>query len=95
VAGRTYAFIGLERSGVMVYDITDPRSPFYVTYVNNRDFSAEPGTRAAGDLGAEGLIFIDAKSSPIAVPLLVVANEVSGTTTLFRVDRTGVSGKIT
>lgn len=84
VAGRTYAFIGLERvGGVMVYDISDPREPFFVQYLNNRDFDAEPGTSEAGDLGAEGLIFIEAKDSPSGRPMLAVANEVSGTTTLF------------
>lgn len=40
VGDRTYAFIGFERvSGVIVYDITSPTDPAYVTYVNNRDFS--------------------------------------------------------
>lgn len=87
VAGRTYAFIGLERvGGVMVYDITDPRAPYLVQYINNRDFNAEPGTPEAGDLGPEGVLFIDAADSPIGVSVLAVANEVSGTTTLFRVD---------
>lgn len=88
VAGRTYAFIGLERvGGIMVYDITDPRAVSFVQYINNRNFAAVPGTPDAGDLGPEGLTFIDAEDSPIDVPLIAVANEVSGTTTLFRVDR--------
>ncbi|MDT0329805.1 choice-of-anchor I family protein [Nocardiopsis lambiniae] len=88
IDGRTYAFVGLERvGGVMVYDITDPEGAAFVDYVNNRDFSATPGTPEAGDLGAEGLTFIAAEDSPLpGVPLLAVANEVSGTTTLFRVD---------
>ncbi|QVL47385.1 MAG: choice-of-anchor I family protein [Thiocapsa sp.] len=87
--GRTYAFIGLERiGGVMVYDVTNPYAPSFVQYLNNRDFSAEPGTPEAGDLGAEGLTVIEGWKSPIrGVPLLVVANEVSGTTTLFRIER--------
>jgi hypothetical protein len=78
---RMYAFIGLERvGGVMMYDITDPRSPVFVDYINNRDFDAQ-----SGDLGPEGLTFIPAKSSPIGRPLLVVANEVSGTVTLYKI----------
>ncbi|RKS06754.1 hypothetical protein DFP74_2399 [Nocardiopsis sp. Huas11] len=89
VSGRTYAFVGLERvGGVMVYDITDPRAASFVQYLNNRDFAAEPGTREVGDLGPEGMTFIEAGDSPIpGVPVLAVAHEVSGTTTLFRVDR--------
>jgi hypothetical protein len=98
VDGRTYAFIGLERvGGVMVFDITDPAASRFVTYVNNRDFSVSVGDAAdpaavlssAGDLGPEGLAFIPAQSSPTGAALLAVANEVSGTTTLFSVAATG------
>jgi hypothetical protein len=89
VGGHTYAFIGLERvGGVMVYDVTDPHDVSFVQYFNHRDFTAEPGSREAGDLGPEGMTFIAGSDSPIpGVPVLVVANEVSGTTTLFRVER--------
>lgn len=87
VGERRYAFIGLERmGGVITYDITDPYAPLFVDYTNNRDFSVDPATApAAGDLGPEGLLFIDAKSSPTNAPLLVVANEVSGTVTVYSV----------
>ena len=86
INGRTYAFIGLERiGGVMVYDVTDPASAAFVTYVNNRDFSAAPDSPEAGDLGAEGLVFIPAPDSPTEKDLLVIGNEVSGTTTIFEV----------
>ena len=92
--GRNYAFIGLERIGqVMIYDISNPYAPQFVQYLNNRDFNFEPGTPEAGDLGAEGLIVIEASKSPIpGVPLLVVANEVSGTTTIFRINRERLVG---
>jgi hypothetical protein len=87
--GRDYAFIGLERiGGVMIYDISNPYAPAFVQYFNNRDFGSATNTPEAGDLGAEGLIVIEASKSPIpGVPLLVVANEVSGTTTIFRINR--------
>jgi 2',3'-cyclic-nucleotide 2'-phosphodiesterase (5'-nucleotidase family) len=89
VGERTYAFVGLERiGGIMVYDITDPAAATFVTYANNRDFafSGEEGLAGAGDLGAEGLEFIAAEDSPTGEPLLAVANEVSGTTTVFAID---------
>ncbi|MBA4184825.1 MAG: hypothetical protein H0X49_12555 [Acidobacteria bacterium] len=87
--GRNYAFIGLERiGGVLVYEISDPRSPIFVQYINNRNFMAATNTPAAGDLGPEGLHFISRADSPTNTPLLVVANEVSGTTTIYEVART-------
>jgi hypothetical protein len=86
--GRNYAFIGLERiGGVLVYEISDPRSPIFVQYINNRNFTAAANTAAAGDLGPEGLHFISLADSPTDTPLLVVANEVSGTTTIYEIAR--------
>jgi hypothetical protein len=86
--GRTLLFVGLERiGGVVVYDVTYPESPLLVRYVNTRNFGAAPGSAAAGDLGPEGLLFIPEERSPNGHPLLVVGNEVSGTTTLFQIVR--------
>ncbi|WP_161965564.1 choice-of-anchor I family protein [Steroidobacter cummioxidans] len=89
VGKRRYAFVGLERmGGVITYDITNPHAPFFVDYTNNRDFSVDPyNAPAAGDLGPEGLLFIDAKDSPTRSPLLVIANEISGTVTLYQIER--------
>lgn len=103
VGGRTYAFVGLERiGGVMVYDVTNPRSPFYVDYVNGkdvRDFEQPVCTvvddegecdngvpnPTAGDLGPEGLVFVPAADSPNGRPLLIVGNEISGSTRIYEV----------
>ena len=38
---------------------------------------------AAGDLGPEGLEFVPARDAPRGRPLLIVGNEVSGTTTVY------------
>lgn len=82
IGTKTYAFIGLERvGGVMVYDVTDPRTPAFVTYLNTRN-----GT--SGDTGPEGLAFVPAAKSPHGKPLLIVGNEVSGTTAIFQVNLT-------
>ncbi len=85
VDGRTYVFVGLERQGgVMVYDVSDPRDPTFVDYVNTRDFGATD-PNLAGGLSPEGLAFIPAEESPSGEPLLAQAYTVSGSVTIFRV----------
>ncbi len=80
--GKTYAFIGLERvGGVMVYDVSKPSAASFVTYLNTRN-------NDTGDLGPEGLAFIPADKSPNNKPLLVVGNEVSGTTAILQINLT-------
>jgi len=95
IQGRTYAFIGLERiGGIMVYDVTNPYNASFVDYFNSRDFGTDTLladdtlNRATGDLGPEGLTFIPADKSPTRKPLLVVGNEVSGTTSIYRISVT-------
>jgi hypothetical protein len=86
VDGRTYAFIGLERiGGVMIYDVTVPTAATFVDYVNPRDFTLSPTGAAPTDNGPEGLAFITAANSPTGSPLLVIGNEVSGTTAIYSV----------
>jgi hypothetical protein len=42
INGRTYAFIGLERSGdLFTYDVTNPFQVAFVAHYNNRDFSTD------------------------------------------------------
>ena len=92
IAGRTYAFIGLERiGGIMVYDITVPGESQAVGYFTNRRFDV-PATLPdgasnpeAGDSGPEGLIFVAAEQSPTGTNLLIAANETSGTTTVWEI----------
>jgi 2',3'-cyclic-nucleotide 2'-phosphodiesterase (5'-nucleotidase family) len=89
----TYALIGLERiGGIMVYNITDPAQPYFVNYVNNRNFDVDAqlpdgaSNPEAGDLGVEDIIYIAAEQSPNGQPLVVTANEVSGTISIFGVE---------
>ena len=83
--GRTYAFIGLERTGgVMVYDVTEPGQPFFVQYASNRQADGSPAVGVA-DQAPEGVLFISKADSPIDRALLVLANEVSGTVTVYSV----------
>ncbi|HEX8416961.1 MAG TPA: choice-of-anchor I family protein, partial [Methylobacterium sp.] len=76
IDGRTYAFVGLERTGgVMIYDVTDPANARFVSY--ERPLVA--------DAGPEVLTFISAADSPTGTALVVSANEVGNTTTLYEV----------
>jgi hypothetical protein len=75
INNRTYAFIGLERTGdVIVYDLTNPSQPQFVQYLNTPE-----------DVGIEGLTFIAAADSPTGKPLLVTAAEVSKTVGVFEI----------
>jgi len=86
VGPRDYAFISLERiGGVMVYDVSNPRQPRFLQYLNTRafGFDALPGQ---DDSGPEGVTFIAAEDSPNGRPLLLVGNEVSQTLAVFEVE---------
>lgn len=90
---KTFAFVGLERmGGVMVFDISTPTAPTFVDYLNTREdwTTADPGTTLAnaGDLGPEGITFVSAENSPNGKPLLIIGNEVSGTTAIYQIDLT-------
>jgi secreted PhoX family phosphatase len=80
VSGRTFAFIGLERSaGVMVYEITDPANAEYVHYFNKNGVDESP----------EGLIFIDGADSPDGKPYIVSTNEpddLNGSVSIYNVN---------
>lgn len=72
IAGKTYAFIGLERtSGIFIYDITSPESSHLAHYID---------LKAQGDLGPEGLVFIHRGTD---MGWLLVTNEVSNTISLY------------
>ncbi|HWP93311.1 MAG TPA: choice-of-anchor I family protein [Thermodesulfobacteriota bacterium] len=91
IGSKSYAFIGLERiGGIMVYEVTNPKAPRFIQYLNNRNFNVDAeingaSNPAAGDLGPESIIFISQEDSPNGKPLLVVGNEISGTTTVYSI----------
>lgn len=93
IGEKTFAFIGLERmGGVLVYDISNPDAPAFQDYLNTREDwtteDAESILASIGDLGPEGLVFISAEDSPTEDALVVVGNEVSGTTVIYKVVQT-------
>ena len=76
VAGRNYAFVGLERiGGVMVYDISKAWKPKFVQYVRRDE-----------DISPEGIKFINKNGSPTGKPLVVVSHEESGTIAVYEIE---------
>ena len=96
INGRHYAFIGLERQGgIMIYDITDPKQAQFLHYVNRRDYSQPVCTKVedsecanntynpkAGDLAPESINYFARNGQHF----IAVGNEVSGTTSVFRIE---------
>lgn len=82
IDGNTYAFASLERiGGVMVYNINNPSNPIFVGYYNNRSVATN-----GPDRGAEGMIFIHPSNSPNGNGILILANEISSTLTIYEVN---------
>ncbi len=90
ILDSTYAFVGLERiGGIMIYNITNPKAPYFVNYINTRNFSVTPGASnlaTVGDLGPEGLVFIPKSQSPNGQDMLLVSNEVSGSVAIIQLN---------
>ncbi len=89
VGNRTYAFVGLERTGgIMMYDITDPEKSHFVDYVHNRafDVDVEKHPELGGDLSPEGMAIVTAANSPTGKTLLIVGHEVSGSTSVYEIE---------
>ncbi|MFC4740953.1 choice-of-anchor I family protein [Flavobacterium ponti] len=81
INGATYAFITLERTGgLMTYDITNPSAPTFVSYKNSRTIPT-----VGGDLAPEGIIYIAPADNSLAKGLVVMANEVSATLSIYEI----------
>jgi LPXTG-motif cell wall-anchored protein len=91
IGAQTFAFVGLERmGGIMVYDVSNPASPTYIRYKNAAldGLALDPAnntTPGSLDVSPEGMVFVPAALSPNDKPMLIVANELSGTTTMYEV----------
>ena len=86
VGDRFLAFVALERvGGVMVYDVTNPANPQFVTYTNNRSVAGNTND----DLGPEGIIYIAPEESPNGQPLVLIANEISSSVSVLQLNTTG------
>lgn len=82
INGRTFAFVGMERvGGIVAYDVTNPMNPVYNGYLNPRSTTA-----VAGDRGPETMTYIAPNQSADGQAYLVVANEISGTLSIIRLN---------
>ena len=78
IGNNLYAFVSMERvGGVLAFNITNPTSPVLELYANNRSLTA--------DLGPEGIVFVSAADSPTGQPLLLLANEISSTVSVYSI----------
>lgn len=91
IEGKQYAFISLERQGgVMVYDITDPAGVKFVDYKNPRNT-----VTYGGDNGPEGIFYIPGSASPDGRHYILVANEISGSLSIYRITNAAVCAPVT
>lgn len=71
MGNKSIAFVGLERvDAVAIYDVTDPLAPRFLKMLKTGD-------------APEGVLFVDAKSSPTGKSLLVVSSEGDGVVKVF------------
>ncbi len=88
IDGTFYAFIGLERvGGFMVYDITNPNTPVFEGYYNNRSVTpGEDNIENLGDLAPESIVYVAPENNAEEKGLIVLANEVSATISVYTLD---------
>ncbi|TSJ39942.1 choice-of-anchor I family protein [Fluviicola chungangensis] len=82
INGNHYLFVSLERvGGVMLFNVDVPNAPVYVGYYNNRSVATN-----GPDRGAEGIIVIKKEDSPTGNDIVILANEVSSTLSIFDIN---------
>jgi streptogramin lyase len=90
IKDSTYAFVALERiGGIMIYNITAPTAPYFVQYMNTRNFSVIPNQAniaTVGDLGPEGIVFIPSAESPNGQNMIMLSNEISSTVAFYSIN---------
>lgn len=75
VGDETLLFVGLERtSGVLVYSITNPLNPEFITWLYDTD-----------DISPEGVIVVNKEDSPTGEYLMIATYEVSSTIAIYEI----------
>lgn len=86
IDGELYAFVGLERiGGIAVFNISDPTAPIFESYNNSRDNTVDAEDNL-GDLAPEGVIYIAPEDNSTDKGLIVVANEVSTSISVYTLE---------
>lgn len=91
VFGRRIAFVGLERAGgVMAFDVSDPTDAEYLFWERSTiNYTAtDLPLSQIGDISPESVAFVSGDDSPTGLPLVIVSNELSGTTSVFQMTPT-------
>lgn len=82
INGNNYLFASMERvGGVMIFNVDNPALPSFVGYYNNRTAATN-----GPDRGAEGIIIIKKEDSPTNKDIVILANEISSTLSIFEVN---------
>jgi len=95
IGSKTFAYIGLEKQGgFFVYDITNPLNVSQVQYNNDIDYTKSfdtdgPVPSDIDDMGPEGSVTFTQNSKDY----LALANEVSGTISLYELSTDGKATK--
>ncbi len=74
-----------------MYEVDNVKKPQFIGYENNRDFTNTSLEFDAGDLGPSDVIFMPSTSAPTNDDYVVVANSISATLTVYRIDRLDAS----
>ncbi len=90
IGSKTFAYIGLEKQGgFFVYDVTDPANPVQIDYNNDIDYSVNAKDSDVktniDDIAPEGMVAFTQDSNNY----LAVANEGSGTVSLYLLEDSG------
>jgi hypothetical protein len=87
VGDSRVAVLGLERmSALVIFDVTTPRSPQLIKWMQMLPITETPVTQATA-WSPEGIIFISADKSPNGKALFITSYELSGTLTIHQIEK--------
>ena len=86
VGDRRIAVLGLERmSALAVFDITQPRSPIFLEWLQMLPTKATPA-KDVKYFSPEGIVFVPANKSPSGRALIITSYELSGSLSIHQIE---------